>query len=392
LPTEAQWEISCRCGGRTRFFGGNDEKALDRHAWYEKNSEMGSHRVGQKQPSNWDLYDMHGNAWEWCADWYAPTFSKTFLDPPGPADGTGRVLRGGGWTSLARQCRSAQRVSHEPSQRNSNIGFRVVQLPEQGLTNTIGMKLALLPKGTFTMGSPGNEVPRGRDEDQHEVAINRPFYIGAYKVTVGQFKAFVKETGYQTEAEQAGKGALKLLSGRQWRVDPNRNWRDPGFEQTDEHPVVAVTWNDANAFCAWLSKKEGRYYRMPTEAEWEYACRAGSRSRFFFGNDERQLGEYAWFGGNSGMKTHPVGLKKPNAWGLYDMHGNAAEMTNDRYAAGYYRSSPREDPPGPSEGADFSRRGGGWYHAGQHCRSARREARHLSHRIVDQGFRVVLVW
>jgi formylglycine-generating enzyme required for sulfatase activity len=390
LSTEAQWEYCCRAGSRTRFCSGNDDKTLDRVAWYIKNSEQTTHPVGQKAPNNWDLYDMHGNAWEWCSDWYAPAYGKTYLDPPGPTDGTGKVLRGGGWTNLASQCRSAPRVPHAPSQRNSNIGFRVVQLPEPVLSNTIGMKLKLMPVGTFTMGS--NDPGRGRDEDPHEVAITRPFYMGVYKVTVGQFKAFVKETGFQTEAEQPGKGALGLFPGNQWRNDPKRSWRDPGFEQTDEHPVVGVTWNDANAFCAWLSKKEGRHYRLPTEAQWEYACRAGWGSRFYFGNDERLMDQHAWFGRNSGMKTHPVGLKKPNAWGLYDMYGNAAEMTNDRYGADYYRISPREDPPGPAEGTHYSRRGGGWYHAGPHCRSAHREARPFSLRIVDTGFRVVLLW
>jgi formylglycine-generating enzyme required for sulfatase activity len=279
----------------------------------------------------------------------------------------------------------------EPSRRNSNIGFRVVQLPEPVLDNTIGMRLALMPVGTFTMGSPSNEPFRGRDEDMHDVSITRPIYTGVYKVTVGQFAAFVKETDYKTDAEKDGKGALEY-SNKQWKTNPKLNWHTPGFEQTDHHPVVGVTWNDANAFCAWLSKKEGKRYRLPTEGEWEYACRAGSRSRFYFPGDERNMDQYAWFAANSGMKTHPVGLKKPNAWGLYDMYGNAAEMTADRYGAEYYKSSPKEDPPGPPEGTHYSRRGGGWYHAGRDCRSARREARPLSLRILDTGFRVVLVW
>jgi formylglycine-generating enzyme required for sulfatase activity/tRNA A-37 threonylcarbamoyl transferase component Bud32 len=393
LPTEAQWEFCCRSGRRTRFFAGNDEKALDRHGWYEKNAEMKSHPVGQKKPNNWDLYDMHGDAWEWCSDWYAPAYGRTYLDPPGPTDGTARVLRGGGWASPARICRSAMRVPHEPSQRNSNIGFRVVQLPELVQTNSIGMKLALVPVGTFTMGSPGNEPFHGRDEDQHEVSINRPFYIGAYKVTVGQFKAFVKETGFQTEAEKTGQGAYGFTPDLKPRMDPKMNWLNPGFQQTDDHPVVCVNLNDARAFCAWLSKREGRYYTLPTEAQWEFACRAGTRSRYFFGNDEKLLKQYAWYNVNSGKTTHPVGQLSPNPLGLYDMYGNTTEMVTDWYAADYFRKSPRDDPPGPSERVTSVRRGGSWRWNGRDCVSARRHGGGPpSARSSDAGFRVVLVW
>jgi formylglycine-generating enzyme required for sulfatase activity len=401
LPTEAQWEFCCRASKPTRFTGGNDDKVLDQLGWYGANAKGMTHPVGQKTANNWDLCDMHGNAWEWCADWYAPTYDRAQrYNPTGPKSGTPmggsgpqRVVRGGSWATPAPVCRSARRGHSAPSDRTTQLGFRVVQLPETDLTNTIGMKLKLMPAQSFMMGSPGNEWGRNdKDEPQHEVAIPRPFFMGVYKVTVGQFKAFVKETDYQTEGEKNGKGALGLIQGNQWRFDPKRNWRNPGFEQTDDHPVVGVTWNDAKAFCAWLSKKEGRHYRLPTEAQWEFACRAGKGTRFFFDNNEKLMDEYAWFGGNSGMKTHPVGQKTPNAWALYDMYGNAAEITNDRYGADYYRTSPKEDPPGPLEGENFSRRGGGWYHAPIHCRSARREARALSHCIVDQGFRVVLLW
>jgi formylglycine-generating enzyme required for sulfatase activity/serine/threonine protein kinase len=393
LPTEAQWEYCCRAGTRSRYTSGSDDKALARYGWYEANSEKKTHPVGQKPPNSWNLFDMHGNASEWCSDWYEYDYDKgPVVDPPGPPAGKRRVRRGGGWATLAGRCRAAFRANSLPNIRDGVIGFRVVRLPEPVVTNSIGIKLALVPVGSFKMGSPGNEPFHRNDENQHDVAITRPFYLGVHEVTVGQFKVFVKETSYQTEAEQGAKGTFRLFPDGTFRMDVKRTWRDPGFEQTDQHPVVGVTWADANAFCAWLSKKEGSYYRMPTEAEWEYACRAGSQSRFFFGNDETQLGQYAWFGANSGMKTHPVGQKKPNAWGLYDMYGNAAEMTADRYGADYFRSSPAEDPPGPVEGDSFPRRGGGWFHGHRGCRSAHRESRLLSHRIVDQGFRVMLAW
>ena len=194
---------------------------------------------------------------------------------------------------------------------------------------------------------------------QHEVVLTRPFYMGVYDVTVGQFKEFLKETGYLTEAEK-GSGALRLFPDGNWKNDPEANWRNPGFVQTDDHPVVCVSWNDAGAFCNWLSDKEGKKYGLPTEAQWEYSCRAGSRTKFYFGDNDR-LDQYVWYLANSEDQTHPVGQKKPNAWSLYDMHGNVWQWTADRFAGDYYQHSPREDPLGPSAGPWHLIRGGGWH-------------------------------
>ncbi len=120
--------------------------------------------------------------------------------------------------------------------------------------------------------------------------ITRAFYLGVYPVTKGQFAAFVKEAGYQTEAEKDGKGGHGVnLATAQWEQKPEYTWRHPGFSQEDDHPVVEISWNDATAFCAWLSKKEGKTYELPTEAEWEYACRAGTTTRFWCGDTEASL-------------------------------------------------------------------------------------------------------
>src|SRR5262249_33806279 len=137
-------------------------------------------------------------------------------------------------------------------------------------------------------------------------------------------------------------------------------WKDPGFEQADDHPVVCVSWGDAVAFCAWLSKKEGKYYFLPTEAQWEYCCRAGSRTKFGFGEDEKEAELYAWYDAHAANHTQPVGKKKPNAWGLYDTHGNAWEWCADRFAGDYYLRSPKEDPPGTGSGDRHVARGGSW--------------------------------
>jgi formylglycine-generating enzyme required for sulfatase activity len=176
---------------------------------------------------------------------------------------------------------------------------------------------------------------------------------------------------------------------------------------------VHVCWLDAKAFCDWLSKKEGKAYRLPTEAEWEYACRAGSTGDFCFGDDEARLGEYAWYKANSDDTTHPVGQKKPNAWGLYDMHGNVVEWCQDWYDYAYYASSPAEDPKGPSDeeilhggdddagemtvddmfvrefAEDRVQRGGCWYWSARSARSAARGRMPISNpAFAYEGFRV----
>jgi formylglycine-generating enzyme required for sulfatase activity len=395
LPTEAQWECCCRAGSGTKFYFGNDDRDLAQYAWYLENSDRKSHPVGQKKPNGWFFYDMGGNAWEWCRDWYSWDYylKSPPINPTGPPKGTQRILRGGGWTGNPRYCRSAHRWRLAPNTSNANVGFRVVQLPEDVLTNSIGMKLKLMPTGTFTMGSPLNEPGRQPDEDQHEVSLTRPFYMGVHKVTVKQFKAFVDATKYETSAEKNNRGAFQRQPDGKWKRTPGVTWKKPGFAQADDHPVVCVSQNDARAFCEWLSKKEGRTYILPTEAQWEYCCRAGWKTRFHFGDDERKLGEFAWFLGNSGMKTHPVGKKKPNAWGLFDMHGNAEEITGDWYNAKYYKSSPKQNPPGPLASQKVVIRGSGWAGPPSDSRIARRMGRANSGASGGHhGFRVVLLW
>ncbi len=246
------------------------------------------------------------------------------------------------------------------------------------ITNSIGMKLVSIPAGKFLMGSPKDEKGRVADEEQHEVEITKPFHMGVYTVTVGQFRQFVKDSGYQTETEKDGEGGVGYNAGIKTYegLKPHFNWKNTGFEQTDEHPVVNVTWNDAVAFCAWLSKKEGKTYRLPTEAEWEYSCRAGTKTRFYSGDSEESLAGVANYSGSKiGMPT-PVGQFKPNAFGLYDMHGNVWQWCGDWYGEDYYKKSPGQDPQGPSAGAFRVFRGGSFTDGPwRWCRSASRWGR-----------------
>jgi formylglycine-generating enzyme required for sulfatase activity len=209
------------------------------------------------------------------------------------------------------------------------------------------------------MGSSTSETERNSDEGpQHRVRITKPYYVGKYEVTQAQYLLVMGMT--------------------------------PGKFKGSDRPVEAVTWNDATEFCRRLVHQTGKTVRLPTEAEWEYACRAGSTTRFCFDESDGPLGDYAWYISNSGRKTHPVGGKRPNAWGLYDMHGNVWEWCADWYDEGYYANSPRENPSGPTNGDSRVLRGGGWYGNGNNCRTAYRHWNGPTNRNYNIGFRVVV--
>jgi formylglycine-generating enzyme required for sulfatase activity len=272
-------------------------------------------------------------------------------------------------------------------------------------TNSIGMKLVLIPPGEFDMGSTQEEVDQHLKEAEknyeqwymehlaaeaprHRVRLTKPFHLGACEITVGAFRRFVDDTGYKSDAEKDGKGGYGLDEKGGWTQKPEFVWRNPSYPQTDAHPVVIVSWNDAAAFCQWLSRKESKEYRLATEAEWEYTCRAGSTTRYSFGDEEAALGDYAWWNGNSGGKAHPVGEKKPNDWGLYDMHGNVLEWCADWNDTKYYEKSPKDDPPGPTSGASRVLRGGSWNSRPGSPRSALRLGSSPDFRYDNLGFRV----
>jgi formylglycine-generating enzyme required for sulfatase activity len=258
------------------------------------------------------------------------------------------------------------------------------------IINSIGMELKLIPGGEFLMGSPDSDRDAfGNEKPQHRVRITRPFYLGVYSVTRGQFQRFVEATDYRTQAEKDGEGGWRWDAAAQWWArDPKSTWRSPGFDQTDDHPVVNVSWNDASAFCDWLSRQESQEYRLPTEAEWEYACRAGTTTRFSFGDDENALGQFAWYSANSNRQTHPVGEKQPNGFGLHDMHGNVWEWCWDGYDADYYKQSPAIDPRGSEPAAHRVLRGGGWNFALQLARSASRGGNSPERSFNFLGFRL----
>jgi formylglycine-generating enzyme required for sulfatase activity len=462
LPTEAEWEYACRGGTTTPFhFGaqlnGREANCTENYPYGTK--DKGPYRrrtadVGSYAANSFGLFDMHGNVWEWCSDWYDSAYysASPMDDPTGPASGTTRVDRGGAWVSVARLCRSATRSSNSPSSRYGSLGFRVVcelpvkerstdpakigrELPIDSLrpalavapfdektakqhqtawgkhlnlpveqTNSIGMTLVLIPPGEFDMGSSAQEVAEllreakqlkspqwyidrvPSEAPQHRVRITKPFYLGVCEVTQAEYE--------------------RLMGS-----NPSR------FKGSPTRPVEQMTWYDAVEFCRRLSeltaeKMIGAVYRLPTEAEWEYACRAGTATRYSFGNDDSLPSRHAWWENKLSDTTQPVGRLKPNAFGLYDMHGNVWEWCSDWYGSGYYGASPMDDPTGPASGTDHADRpmtareraqaratgpasgtgrvdrGGAYETNIGGCRSAYRSSASPGHRTNILGFRV----
>ena len=226
-------------------------------------------------------------------------------------------------------------------------------------TNTIGMKFMLVPAGNFMMGSPAGRMNRNPfQEHQYRVVISRSYYLQTTEVTQDQWLAVMGN-------------------------HPSR------FKGRGDLPVENVSHPDAVMFIQRLNRREGTTkYRLPTEAEWEYACRAGTTTVFSFGNSSKGLIDYAWYRDNSGGKTHPVGKKLPNPWGLYDMHGNVWEWCSDWYKRGYYDIAPSVDPKGPSSGSDRVLRGGSWGDAPVYLGSADRGEHYPEGRSRAVGFRV----
>ncbi len=267
------------------------------------------------------------------------------------------------------------------------------------ITNSIGMRLVLIPPGEFMMGSPKElieEELKRPDNDQwykvhlpaegpqHRVRITKPFYLGTYLVTQQEYQRVMGTN--PSEFSATGKGKDKVAG-----------------QDTMRFPVEQVSWDHAVEFCRKLSNLSeenvaGRLYRLPSEAQWEFACRAGNPGRYGFSSgrtavpkeyDEHELSDYGWFGGNSAGMPHAVGGKKPNGWALYDMHGNVWEWCQDWYEMEYYANSPTDDPGGPPKGSGRVARGGGWDIPARHCRSADR----LNHEAEPRalGLRVALV-
>ncbi len=368
LPTEAQWEYACRAKTDSLFNNGKDiyNLKIDEILWNDKNANGTTHIVGQKKPNAWGIYDMHGNVWEWCNDWYGEYPNYDVIDPVGADSGYFKVFRGGGWYSDGIGCRSANRRSIIPERKLICLGFRLALIPVElddirnavkdkfasklinikatGKTwklKDLNLEMVECPAGNFIMGSPfleyldtrfntiGYSCEKGfgflYNETQHLVNISKPFYIGKFEITQNQYEKVMGE--------------------------------NPSISKDANKPVDRITWNKAKEFCSKLNSQyatqlpKGFKFDLPTEAQWEYACRAGTNTSINNGKNITtlegkcsNLSEVAWFGEKVEVMPHKVGQKKPNAWGIYDMHGNVLEWCNDLF--GDYTIYEETDPTG----------------------------------------------
>ena len=441
LPFEAEWEFACRAGTTTAYWSGDSENSLKGVDWGSGQGGGVTHPVAKLKANPFGLHDLHGNVSEWCRDGWEPIYYSEFegryaVDPSGPEFyGLEHVVRGGHFGAAMPTNRSGFRNAYSRQKGVHLTGFRValsvdavkvlisrkpvVRKPgneparavvpflaskasqlqrdwaaylkkPQAYKNSIGMRFELIPPGEFQMGSTDAEIKElvkgiaaGREQTQvrdeaprHKVTLSKPYYLGTYEVTVEQFQ---KVTGQYRNAGPKGMN----------------------------HPAGMIPWRNAVEFCNKLSadeklrpcyiQKDGNWvidpagtgYRLPTEAEWEFACRAGTTSRWHFGNDPKLLDQYAQCNSQA-YTSFPVGQKKPNAFGLHDMLGNHWEWCHDYYAA-YPNALPATDPTGPVTGRNRVVRGGFSMDGPERMRSGRRRWNDPGPTYQGAGIRVVLV-
>jgi formylglycine-generating enzyme required for sulfatase activity len=375
LPTEAQWEYACRAGAKGPYCFGDDQSKLSDYAWYEENAldknEEYAHATGSKKPNAWGLHDMHGNVWEWCGDGYISyarpakdkdeeySFWYETIKKP-----VAWSLRGGAFDDPVLNCRSAFRGQCNPAARFGFVGFRAAVLLEPDKNNAgqstktkparpartttspagktldlgkgVTMHLSLIPAGKFpSRRSQVDNAGEMKIGAEHEITISKPFYMGSCEVTRSQW--------------------LAVMDTNPWKddIDPDSN---------RQCAAGRISWYDATRFCEILSKKTGEKVALPTEAQWEYACRAGSKTTFYFGDDKSKLRQHAWYSGflpsRHKERIQKVGLKKSNAWGLYDMYGNACEWCRDWYDSDFWETADTIDPQNTTENIVHVLRGG----------------------------------
>ncbi|MDR1347233.1 MAG: SUMF1/EgtB/PvdO family nonheme iron enzyme [Prevotellaceae bacterium] len=366
LPTEAEWEYAARGGNRSKGYRYSGSNNLGEVAWYciSYSDPVKPHNVGTKKPNELGIYDMSGSVREFCYDWYGGYAASPQQNPTGPVDGRECVIRGGGHGSYAEYCHISFRGDHHiPNEDLYWLGFRVV-LSETEVASGAGAatekryhfapKMVFVEGGTFTMGCTA-EQGNSCDSDEkpaHKVKVGS-FYISQYEITQDQWSY------------------LMIYQNRSQFVGRNR-------------PVEMVTWNDAQEFISRLNRDTGRKYRLPTEAEWEYAARGGKLSKGYRYSGSNNMDEVAWHDGNSEGKTHDVGTKKPNELGIYDMSGNVGEWCMDWYGKYDASSKLRLNPYG------YVVRGGYWRYSTDNCRVSRRYQQDSNYVSPTIGFRVVL--
>ena len=387
LPTEAEWEFAARGGNFSAQWHYAGEDNLNQVAWTAFTASS-TKPVKQKRPNELGLYDMSGNVAEWCHDWYGEYQNAYQTNPTGPQSGNNKVVRGGHWIDGATSARVAYRYSLRPSHTNSNTGLRLVlnvtdedvkqyqannpvqgmrhfqqfnteYLPDQSFKiNDVEFKMVGVQGGSLDMGATLEQVRLADIDEQpcHNVAVSS-FRIG------------------QTEVTQA-----------LWKAVMGKN-NNPSRFQGDDEPVENVSWNDCQEFIKKLNSITGLKFRLPTEAEWEYAARGGNISRQYTHPGSDNAIAVSWNARNS-KKTMPVAILMPNELGIYDMGGNVAEWCEDWYAS--YLPTDMTNPQGPGRGSNKVIRGSFWEDNMKFCRPTYRGSKPINNKSYNLGFRLAL--
>jgi len=381
LSTEAENEYACRAGTTTSYYWGDDAGQIGANCWWYYNSSNNHHDIGSKAANAFDLYDIRGNVWEYCNDWYYGSYSSgAATDPTGPGSGPYRVIRGGSWTNTENELYESAWRHGVPADHINNIGFRIARSGSCASMST-------LAGGTFTMGQTGVAEPT------HQVTVS-PFYAGRYEITNTEYCAFLNDTAGNPEgnATEGGNTWWYAAGSTTYNGITDTVTGNPRYvvvSGLEKRPVVYVSWYGAVAYCNWASTKDSLTqcygdtgsrgspsvwrtkagYRLATEAEWEYACRGGTATAYYWG--DAIDGAYCWYTGNSGNNHHDIGGKTANAFGLFDMSGNALEWCSDWYAG--YSEGTVTDPTGPVTGPRHVLRGGSFVDISDFVRSAARD-------------------
>ena len=481
LPTEAEWEFAARGGNRSigyKYSGGDNIGSV---AWYDGNSGSTTHPVGQKQGNELGLYDMSGNVWEWCSDWYDSSYysSSPSTNPKGPSSGSSRVYRGGCWDGDAGGCRVSIRSGRTPSRAYDYLGVRlalsvddsgndeqggdiddsivydesdfvgvweatvvdwgdiyylkfdefgnyyetyskdtdfslsgqysvsdnVLSIPygcgvangygtdyiiESVTENSITLKSCDFEDDVIMQRLSEDEVGSNDNIDEEltitwssdvtteQKEILTSLVQNMVSVSGGTFMMGANSGDSEADNDEKPSHSVTLSGYRIGKYEvTQREWlavmgSNPSWFKGDNLPVEKVSWNDCQAFIQKLNSLTGLSFRLPTEAEWEYAARGGNRSIGYKYSGGDNIGSVAWYDGNSGNTTHPVGQKQGNELGLYDMSGNVDEWCSDWYDSSYYSSSPSTNPKGPSSDSSRVRRGGSWDGDARNCRVSNR--------------------
>jgi formylglycine-generating enzyme required for sulfatase activity len=405
LLREAEWEYAYRAGTRTKFYNGNSDEKVGEIAHYGANTNrVGSQEIGTKAPNSFGLHDMAGNVWEWCSDYWTGRYDmRTTIDPVGPEVGQGCVTRGSCWSSSASKCSATYRSRDAETYGGSHLGFRLARVPSAiqskdppssldctGPTGAdaktvvaaqrawakylgeashmkkfpldkagkVTVEMMLLPPGRFYRGSPNSAVI---------VTLTKPQWVSKYEVTQQQFLTVMGKN--PSHFKRAGPDAALC-------------------------PVEMVSHLDAVKFCKTASTNTGAEYRLLSVAQWEYAYRSGTRTKYYNGDDDAKAADLAQCNENNFVRTAKVGTKLPNAFGLYDMGGNVSEWCADFWDRDYVETR-TIDPPGPQTPSKLGRirvhRGNAWDSYARTCHATSGGASSETYGGSQLGFRLARV-